>query len=113
MIRSLIILSILLTIIFPDLASGQFRLAGEKFNPQNTTGTITQIRKHKISIIEDGSHKKITFLYMRRDIDRFQSGERVRIYFRKRYEPVISIKKLTLLEYKRNQNLGFITGEPK
>ena len=112
--KTAVFLIIILAVIMPGRAVGAFNAAGEATALQDTTGTITAIKRNRIVILEDGTHLKRSFLYMRRDIDQFLSGERVRIYFRNRYSTVISVKKMTVLKYnKEKQNLGYITREIK
>jgi len=112
--KTTVFLIIISAVLMPGRAFGTFNAAGETTALQGTTGTITAIKRNRIVILEDSTHLKKSFLYMRRDIDQFHSGERVRIYFRNRYSPVISVKKMTLLKYnKEKQNLGYITRKIK
>jgi len=79
---------------------------------RSVTGTIVEWKRNRIVIINDQSVRKEAYIIFSNDKDGLKVGDRVRIYYRDRRTPVISIKKLTSLQFTEDQNLGIINGRP-
>ena len=78
-----------------------------------TTGTIQDIRRNHIILLEDSTKKERAFVYVRDDIDRYKIGDRIRIYYRGPGIHVESIQKLTRSTFNaKDQNLGYLYGSP-
>ena len=77
-------------------------------------GEVYDIRKeiNRLYIIEDHTRAKWDFFVHTRVLDSLNKGDRVRVYYQSPRLSVISVKKMTPVEYKEEgQNQGYILKE--
>ena len=77
------------------------------------TGTVLKTTNTRILIEKEGDKEKVNLRYMHPNIENFKSGDKVRAYYERPSKLIVSIQKLTELEFSpSDQNLGYIVGQP-
>ena len=76
----------------------------------SVVGPITRIQGHWVSVQDEKGIDTYRFFVHTEQLKEFQTGDRVRVYFRRDNDLLISIKKMTLLDCGEKQNLGIVSG---
>jgi len=77
-------------------------------DPATATGTVQATGRNTIDIYDEEQRKVERFIYFEHG-EGFHKGDYVRVYYHPRGAVAQKIKRMTVLEYKKNsQNLGYI-----
>ncbi|MDO8580681.1 MAG: hypothetical protein Q7S13_04305, partial [Candidatus Omnitrophota bacterium] len=71
-------------------------------------GTIESKARNSLLIFDEREKTSQRFVFLRRDQERWQKGDRVRVYYRPRDMLITNIKKMRHVERKKEQNAGVI-----
>ena len=109
MVKRVLYSALAFVIIFSQPALAGHRQDFDRFNsPDSVVGEIRHISRNTLEIFDEDLKELRRFTYLR-GLERFQVGERVRVFFEARSTVVSVIKKMTVLDYRTNgQNLGYI-----
>jgi len=113
--RTLILLSICVTLSFfiCGRQGSAFACIRGHYNhylndPAMATGAVQAVGRNTIDIYDEEQRKVERFIYFEYG-EKFYKGDYVRIYYHPRGAVAQKIKRITVLEYKKNnQNLGYI-----
>lgn len=81
------------------------------YRVNSVLGEVYDIRKeiNRLYVIEDNTRAEWDFFVHTGVLDSLNKGDRVRVYFQSPRMPVVSVKKMTPVEYKEDgQNQGYL-----
>jgi hypothetical protein len=106
-----IFLSLLIFLVFPGPAMARIDSYLYEFMP--LTGIIRGKSRNTIEFTDEKSKETRNYIYIKSDMDQFQIGDRVRIYYSPRGSIIKDMRKMTKIEYNENgQNLGNVYHHP-
>jgi hypothetical protein len=108
MLRRMKYMTFVFVIFFSQTVSAAHKQEFRRVRPADTiTGTIQNTSRNTLEILDEDQKEVRRVVYLGNK-EKFRVGERVRVYLEPDNVTVKMIKKMTVLEYRRDgQNLGY------